>query len=229
MAYFNFSIDDLQDSSTLASAIANNIVPKNGINILATSTASRGYSGQTLTTSDLISSASGKDLLASGVYGNMYRTNMASISLNSLATSALGSENDDMSILDPSNLNEDGSPKIIKQTNKLIKMDLKKLMSGANPQSIMLEQTRGLKGKWEKTGLLEGVGSETQKHGMAVMLENQAKQLLDEATRTGTSSGSEEWAGVALPLVMSYVSLVKKILTLKPWVSAVRSTVSVQI
>ena len=114
MAYFNFSIDDLQDSSTLASAIANNIVPKNGINILATSTASRGYSGQTLTTSDLISSASGKDLLASGVYGNMYRTNMASISLNSLATSALGSENDDMSILDPGNLNEDGSPKIIK-------------------------------------------------------------------------------------------------------------------
>jgi len=80
-------------------------------------------------------------------------------------------------------------------------MDLKKLMTGANPQSIMLEQTRGLKSKWEKTGLLEGVGAETTKHGMAVMLENQAKQLLDEATRTGTSSGSEEWAGVALPLV----------------------------
>ena len=80
-------------------------------------------------------------------------------------------------------------------------MNIKKLMSGANPQSVMLEQTRGLKGKWERTGLLEGVGSETTKHGMAVMLENQAKQLLDEATRTGTSSGSEEWAGVALPLV----------------------------
>jgi len=80
-------------------------------------------------------------------------------------------------------------------------MDLKKLMTGASPQSVMLEQTRGLKSKWEKTGLLEGVGSETTKHGMAVMLENQAKQLLDEATRTGTSGGSEEWAGVALPLV----------------------------
>jgi hypothetical protein len=53
----------------------------------------------------------------------------------------------------------------------------------------------------EKTGLLENAGSETSKHGMAVMLENQAKQLLDEATRTGTSAGSEEWAGVALPLV----------------------------
>ena len=80
-------------------------------------------------------------------------------------------------------------------------MDIKKLMTGANPQSIMLEQTRGLKSKWEKTGLLEGAGTETSKHGMAVMLENQAKQLLDEATRTGTSAGSEEWAGVALPLV----------------------------
>ena len=80
-------------------------------------------------------------------------------------------------------------------------MNLKKLMTGANPQSVMLEQTRGLKAKWEKTGLLEGVKSETTKHGMAVILENQAKQLLDEATRTGTSSGSEEWAGVALPLV----------------------------
>jgi hypothetical protein len=80
-------------------------------------------------------------------------------------------------------------------------MDLKNLMTGANPQSLMLEQTRGLKAKWEKTGLLENAGSETNKHGMAVMLENQAKQLLDEATRTGTSAGSEEWAGVALPLV----------------------------
>ena len=80
-------------------------------------------------------------------------------------------------------------------------MDVKKLMSGANPQSIMLEQTRGLKGKWEKTGLLEGVKTETTKHGMAVLLENQAKQLLDEATKTGFAAGSEEWAGVALPLV----------------------------
>ena len=80
-------------------------------------------------------------------------------------------------------------------------MDLRKLMTGANPQSVMLEQTRGLKSKWQKTGLLEGIKSETNKHGMSVILENQAKQLLDEATRTGVASGSEEWAGVALPLV----------------------------
>ena len=78
--------------------------------------------------------------------------------------------------------------------------DLSKLMEGKNPTSIMLEQTRGLKSKWEKTGLLEGIDNKPQQHSMAVLLENQAKQLLDEATATGTQ-GSEEWSGVALPLV----------------------------
>jgi hypothetical protein len=34
-------------------------------------------------------------------------------------------------------------------------MDLKNLMTGANPQSVMLEQTRGLKGKWEKQDYLK--------------------------------------------------------------------------
>jgi hypothetical protein len=78
--------------------------------------------------------------------------------------------------------------------------ELSKLMGGKNPQSVMLEQTRGLKTKWEKTGLLEGLKDRDQ-HSMAVLLENQAKQLLDEATSTGTTAGSEEWSGVALPLV----------------------------
>jgi hypothetical protein len=55
--------------------------------------------------------------------------------------------------------------------------------------------------KWEKTGLLEGLGNETEKAGMATLLENQARQLVKEATATGTAAGSEEWAGVALPLV----------------------------
>jgi hypothetical protein len=79
--------------------------------------------------------------------------------------------------------------------------DLSKLMEGKNPTSVMLEQTRGLKSKWEKTGLLEGIDNKPQQHAMAVLLENQAKQLLDEATGTGTAAGSEEWSGVALPLV----------------------------
>ena len=78
--------------------------------------------------------------------------------------------------------------------------DLSKLMEGKNPQAVMLAETRQLKNKWEKTGLLEGL-KERDQHSMAVLLENQAKQLLDEATQTGTSAGSEEWSGVALPLV----------------------------
>jgi hypothetical protein len=82
----------------------------------------------------------------------------------------------------------------------MAQFDLNKLMEGKNPTSVMLEQTRGLKTKWEKTGLLEGLTGATEEHGMAVILENQAKQLLDETTKTGTA-GSEEWSGVALPLV----------------------------
>ena len=78
--------------------------------------------------------------------------------------------------------------------------DLNKLMEGKNPQSIMLQETRGLKNKWEKTGLLEGL-QERDQHQMSVLLENQAKQLLDEANATSNGSGNEEWNGVALPLV----------------------------
>ncbi len=55
--------------------------------------------------------------------------------------------------------------------------------------------------KWERTGLLEGLRSETERAGMAQLLENQARQLVKEASQTGTAEGSEEWAGVALPLV----------------------------
>src|SRR5210317_2666843 len=78
--------------------------------------------------------------------------------------------------------------------------DLSKLMEGKNPQSVMLNETRQLKSKWENTGLLEGLGQKEQ-GSMAVLLENQAKQLLDEASQTGVASNSEEWSGVALPLV----------------------------
>ena len=78
--------------------------------------------------------------------------------------------------------------------------DLSKLMEGRNPQQVMLAETRQLQSKWEKTGLLEGLKSREQSQ-ISVLLENQAKQLLDEATATGTSAGSEEWSGVALPLV----------------------------
>lgn len=58
----------------------------------------------------------------------------------------------------------------------------------------------GLTRKWERTGLLENL-AELEKGTVAQLLENQAKQLVTEANRTGTVQGSEEWAGIALPLI----------------------------
>ena len=80
-------------------------------------------------------------------------------------------------------------------------MDVKSLLTNnMNPQAKLMAETRGLQSKWEKTGLLEGVNGVEKAH-MSILLENQAKQLLDEASSTGTSTSSEQWAGVALPLV----------------------------
>jgi hypothetical protein len=67
-----------------------------------------------------------------------------------------------------------------------------------------------LAGKWAKTGLLEGLGNETEKNNMSLILENQAKQLVVESSQTGGGVGNggsfsagtgEQWAGIALPLV----------------------------
>ena len=78
---------------------------------------------------------------------------------------------------------------------------VEKLMDGFNPHRQRKEETRGLIKKWEPTGLLEGLQDDQKVNGMAVLLENQARQLIDEASSTGTSANSEEWSGVALPLV----------------------------
>jgi hypothetical protein len=40
--------------------------------------------------------------------------------------------------------------------------DLNKLMEAKNPQAVMLEETRGLKAKWDRTGLLEGLKEENK-------------------------------------------------------------------
>lgn len=80
------------------------------------------------------------------------------------------------------------------------KMNMQKILSGRNPQEVLLEETRKLTSKWEPTGLLKGLKNETEIRGMAVLLENQARQLIKESSRI-SSDGTEEWSGVALPLV----------------------------
>ncbi len=79
--------------------------------------------------------------------------------------------------------------------------NISQLLDGNNPHKQLLEQTRQLVDKWEPTGLLEGIDSETKRSGMAVLLENQANQLVSEASQVGTASNNEQWSGVALPLV----------------------------
>jgi len=78
---------------------------------------------------------------------------------------------------------------------------IEKLMGSYDSQRSRLAETQKLVEKWEPTGLLEGIEETNKQHGMAVLLENQARQLIDESSKTGTSSNSEEWSGVALPLV----------------------------
>ena len=81
-------------------------------------------------------------------------------------------------------------------------MNLKSILKeGSSHTARLSEATRALAGKWEKTGLLEGINNEVERAGVATLLENQARQLVKEASSTGTSANSEEWAGVALPLV----------------------------
>ncbi len=86
---------------------------------------------------------------------------------------------------------------------------LNSLLESANPYKSLQGDAARLANKWGKTGLLEGIGNDTEKNNMSMILENQAKQLVVEASNTGGGAGSgtfepgtgAQWAGVALPLV----------------------------
>ena len=85
-------------------------------------------------------------------------------------------------------------------------MELNNLLESANPYKALQDDASRLAAKWEKTGLLEGLNSDVETNNMSMILENQAKQLVTEVSRTGTGAKFEtgagaQWAGVALPLV----------------------------
>ena len=87
-------------------------------------------------------------------------------------------------------------------------MNVNTLLEGSDPYKQFSSEAGKLANKWKKSGLLEGadLANQTEKTNMAVLLENQAKQLVQEANQTGTGASfsggnSEAWAGVALPLV----------------------------
>tara|TARA_R110002110_G_scaffold140107_4_gene327206 strand:- start:628 stop:2499 length:1872 start_codon:yes stop_codon:yes gene_type:complete len=64
----------------------------------------------------------------------------------------------------------------------------------------MAREGQALLNKWSQTGLLEGLQTETAKHNMARLLENQAKELLRESN-TMSGGSVEGFAAVAFPIV----------------------------
>ena len=76
---------------------------------------------------------------------------------------------------------------------------LKKLTEGIVGRSLQREGAALLE-KWEATGLLEGIENDSKRQGMARLLENQASQLLKEASAMAAGD-VEGFAAVAFPIV----------------------------
>jgi len=85
-------------------------------------------------------------------------------------------------------------------------MEINSLLESSNTYKSQAADSARLADKWSQSGLLEGLSGEKEKTNMAMILENQAKQIVAEANTTGTggtftAGNGEQWAGVALPLV----------------------------
>ena len=87
-------------------------------------------------------------------------------------------------------------------------MEINQLLESSNNYKSMQADSAKLAEKWGASGLLEGISNEKVKNNMAVILENQAKQVVAEANTSGhggsasfTAGAGENWAGVVLPLV----------------------------
>ena len=92
---------------------------------------------------------------------------------------------------------------------------LNKLTEGIVRRDLSAEGA-ALHAKWEKTGLLEGLDNTTAQ-GMAVLLENQAKELLREAN-TMAGGDVEGFAAVAFPIVRRVFGglLAQKLVSVQP-------------
>ena len=76
---------------------------------------------------------------------------------------------------------------------------IEKLTEGIMKRDVQAEG-QALLNKWEKTGLLEGIENDHGRNNMAALLENQAKELLREAS-TMQAGDVEGFAAVAFPIV----------------------------
>ena len=101
--------------------------------------------------------------------------------------------------------------------------NLQSLLESSNEARVFQATAKKLASKWEKTGLLKGLNEGADKGSVAVMLEQQAKQLLKEnvtagGTATFLAGTGENWSGIALPLVRKVFGkiMAKEFLSVQP-------------
>ena len=101
---------------------------------------------------------------------------------------------------------------------------IQQLIESASPWKSMQNDAARLAKKWEKSGLLKGLSTDTDKNNMSIILENQAKRLLQESnitaggTATFTAGTGENWSGIALPMVRKIFGQIsaKEFLSVQP-------------
>jgi hypothetical protein len=85
------------------------------------------------------------------------------------------------------------------------KIKYQNLFEGPSYEEKLAATTKGLVAKWQKTGLLRGLKTQREVSAMSLVLENQAKQLVKESSLVN-GPGTEEWSGIALPLVRRLIA-----------------------
>jgi hypothetical protein len=83
---------------------------------------------------------------------------------------------------------------------EVLKMSIVQTLTEGIVQRDMAKEGQALLNKWSQTGLLEGISDERQRSSMARLLENQAKELLREASSMAAGD-VEGFAAVAFPIV----------------------------
>lgn len=71
-----------------------------------------------------------------------------------------------------------------------------------------LQQAERIAAKWQKLGLMEGLDHPKDtmlRTNVAIMLQNEAKQIIREANYTSTTQYHEQWVGIAMPLIRRFM------------------------
>ncbi len=71
-----------------------------------------------------------------------------------------------------------------------------------------LQQAERIASKWQKLGLMQGLDHPKDtllRTNVAIMLQNEAKQIIKEANYTSTTQYHEQWVGIAMPLIRRFM------------------------